>query len=195
MPEQKSPAEIKSLASADKKKEVKALILVRNGPEMSFEFMNADRELAGALHKQLSELVADNDEHLTLVPAVKVEAFKSSHPEWVQLDPAEIGAHFKVDYVVYVEIKSLSLYDNSYAQMMYRGRADLSVKLIDVKDADESSVRRDFNCTYPGASNIMMADDPDMPPPVFREKFLAFAAKRLSWYFAPHPVRDSHYIE
>jgi hypothetical protein len=195
MPEQKVPAEIKSLATSDKKKEPKAMILVRNGPNTNFEFMAADRELAGALHKQLHELVENNEEHLTLVSQAKIEAFKNSHPNWYQLEPAEIGAHFKVDYVIYVEIKSLSLYDNSYAQMMYRGRAELSVKLVDVKNSDESAPRKDFTCSYPSGANFIMADDPDTPPNVFREKFLAFAAKRLAWYFAPHPIRDSQYIE
>jgi hypothetical protein len=169
------------------------MILVRNGPTTNFEFMAADRELAAALNKQLHELVEYNDEHLSLVAQTKVEAFKNSHPNWYQLEPAEIGAHFKVDYVIYVEIKGLSLYDNSYAQMMYRGRAELSVKLVDVKNPDDSAPRKDFSCTYPSGANFMMADE--TPPHVFREKFLAFAAKRLAWYFAPHPVVDSQMVE
>ena len=125
------------------------MILVRNGPNTSFEFISADRELAATLNKQLHELVEYNSEYLNLVPQTKVEAFKNAHPNWFQLEPAEIGAHFKVDYVIYIEIRTLSLYDNSVAQMMYRGRAELSVKLIDVKDPEESAPRKDFTCSYP----------------------------------------------
>ena len=40
-----------------------------------------------------------------------------------------------------------------------------------------------------------MTVDEQTPPTVFREKFFAFTAKRLSWYFAPHPTHDSQYVD
>ena len=191
MPEQKSPAEIKSLASEDKKKEVRAMILVRNSPESNFEFMGADRELSRSLHKQLTELVADNDQHLVLVPTAKVDSFKSSNPRWYEIELTRIGEHFKVDYIIYLEINQLHL---NTAEMTLRARADVSVRLIDVKHPDDSTPPKTFSCSYPSESNFILAD-PDTPVQEFREKFLAYAAKRLAWYFAPHPVADSHMIE
>ena len=194
MPEQKTPAEIKSLASDDKKKDVKALILIRNGPDTDFDFMNADKQLSALLYGKLSELCEANDERLTLVSPSKVDAFKNSHPNWTEIAPSEIGADFKADFVIYVEINELSLYERGNAQTIFRGKASLSVKLIDVKHLDDSSARKEFTCTYPSEANFVLADA-DTPPQVFREKFLTYVAKRLSWYFAPHPIRDSHYIE
>ena len=193
MPEQKTPAAIKSLATDDKKKEVKAMILIRNGPEMDFRFMNADRQLSALLHTRLQELCKANQELLTLVLPTKVDAFKNTHPDWHEMAPAEIGADFKVDYVIYIEINWLSLYEQGSNQLIYRGKADLSVKLIDIHHPDESSLRKDFNCTYPSEANFIGSED--ISPDAFREKFLNYAAKRLSWYFAPHPIRDSHYNE
>ena len=193
MPEQKIPAEIKSLATSDKKKEVKALILVRNPPQLSYQFINADRELAAALYKQLKELCEYNDEHLTLVDPRKVDAFKDSNPYWYQLPPGEVGNHFKVDYVIYLEVNQLSM-SSAEIEMVCRGRADLSVRLIDVKNPEESTTPKHFSCTYPSEANFILADE-NTPPQVFREKFLAYAAKRLAWYFAPHPARDSHMVE
>ncbi len=191
MPEQKTPADVKSLASDDKKKEVRAMILVRNSPETNFEFMGADRELARSLHKQLTELVEANDQHLTLIPTAKVDAFKSSTPRWYEIELNRIGEHFKVDYIIYLEVNQLSV---NTTDMTLRARADVSVRLIDVKHPDDSTSPKTFSCSYPSESNFQLAD-PDTPVQEFREKFLTYAAKRLAWYFAPHPVRDSHYIE
>src|SRR5438309_474270 len=83
---------------------------------------------------------------------------------------AAIGAWFKVDYVIYVEINELSLYEPGNAQTIYRGKADLSVKLIDVKHPEESAPRKDFTCTYPSEANFIPVDE-ETPPQAFREKF------------------------
>lgn len=193
MPEQKYPAEIKGLAADDKKKpEVKAMILVRNGSEMNFNFPDADRRLASLLHDQLETLCKANDEFLTILLPAKVEAFKSSHPRWDRLDPAEIGRFHKVDYVIYIEIKDMSLYERN-DPMFYRGRADLSVKLVDVKHPDESPARVDKAYKYPTDSLPIQIDDEQAG--VVRDKFLADVAKRLSWCFAPHPVQDAHKMD
>ncbi len=189
-PEQKIPAEIKSLATSDKKKEVKALILVSNSADRDFAFMTADRELGRSLHKQLSEMVAYNEEHLTLIDMRKVEMFKSSHPRWEENRVEEIGEHFHVDYVIYIEINELSTRNLEGA---YRARAELSISLIDVKHPDDSTPPKNFTLKYPSEHNFILADaETDQE---FREKFLACTAKRLAWYFAAHPASDLHNIE
>src|SRR3954453_1297801 len=110
MPEAKAPAELKRLASDDKKKEVKAVILTYLGLETRPEFIQADRELSERLAKHLREQSEANQDHLTIVPPRRVEEFKNAHPEWVKMDLTEIGRLFRADYVVYLEIDALGLY-------------------------------------------------------------------------------------
>jgi hypothetical protein len=192
MPEQTTPAELKSVVTTDKKKEIKSLILVRNGPDTGFEFIDADKQLSAMVHQQLVELCETNGDKITLVSPTKVDGFKSAHANWQELQPVEIGRYLKVDYVIYVEINQLTMHDPGSSQFL-RGKADLGVRLVDVNNPDESPLRKNFTYSYPNEAKYIQVDD--MPPQVFKEKFLGGIAKRLSWYFAPHAVRDSHLDE
>jgi hypothetical protein len=188
MPEQMVPAEIKALGTTDKKATPsKALILVRNSRNTNFKFFDADRVLAGFLHQELNELCKYNDQQLTLIDPRKVDGFKSTHPRWRELAPAQIGKQFGVDYVIYIELNDLAM---TSAEGTYRGTAEMSVLLIDVKTPDESPPKKNFSCSYPSASNFIVTDT--MPEQNFRDKFLTFVAKRLAWYFAPHAERDTY---
>jgi hypothetical protein len=199
MPEQKTVPDIKHLAltskGKDKGKEMRAMILVRPMlVETRLEFVGADVKLATLLHKQIKDMVEYNEERLTLIAPEKVEAFKSSRSNWAELNPLDIGNHFQVDYVIVIEANHLSLYERNSYQRIYRGKADLSVKLWDVKHPDESPAKRDFSYSYPGEAKIEEVDS-DTPPQVFRDRFLTYVAKRLAWLFEPHPERDSHDLE
>jgi hypothetical protein len=199
MPEQKTVPDIKHLAvtkkKEDKNKEMRAMILVR--PllvETRLEFVGADRQLAVLLHKKIKDMVEYNEEKLTLIAPEKVEAFKSSHSNWPELSPIDIGNHFQVDYVIVIEANHLSLYERNSFQQLYRGKADLSVKLWDVKHPDDSPAKRDFSYSYPGEANTTEVDG-DTPPQEFRNRFLTYVAKRVAWLFEPHPEKDLHEVE
>jgi hypothetical protein len=189
MPEQMVPAEIKCLGTTEKKQTPsKAMILVRNMSNVgNYKFRDADRVLSGFVHHELTELCEHNEQRLTLIDPRKVDAFKSSHPRWRELSPAQIGKQFGTDYVIYLEINDLGM---TSAEGIYRGTAELSVRLIDVKAPDESPPTKNFACAYPSPSNFIVTDS--MPEQNFRDKFLTFVAKRLAWYFEPHPERDTY---
>ena len=40
----------------------------------------------------------------------------------------------------YLEINKLSLYENGSSNMLYRGQAEISLSLVNVKDADEAKL-------------------------------------------------------
>ena len=111
-PEAKHEAEMKKLASDDNK-EVRVVILTYM-PELETrpEFIQADRELGEILAKMLRDCCETNSENVTIVNPHKVEEFKSEHPNWQQ-EPnlAEVGQRFKADYVVYIEIPTLTMYE------------------------------------------------------------------------------------
>src|SRR5437870_941981 len=91
------------LASADKEKQVRVVILASAGLEMRPEFLKIDRELSRMLAVQLQEGFKQNSEKVTIVPTSQVERFKDEHPSWHSLDLEEIGKQFHADQVVNLE--------------------------------------------------------------------------------------------
>ncbi len=187
--EDKEPPALKRLASEDKKKEVKVAIVAYSAMETRSEFIHVDHALADMLTRQLTELSRDNKDKVVLVSSRLVEEYKNKHPSRHGCDPVEVGKHFKADYVVYLELNQMSLYEAGTYPPMLRGHADISVTLVDMKDPEDQE-KKQFTCAYPSESRGAIDVSPEMPASVFREQFLAFVAKRLSWYFAPHARRD-----
>jgi hypothetical protein len=194
-PERKESPECKKLASEDKKKEVKVLILAYAGPETRLEFPQFDQELSTALYRQMKESFKQTEDKVTLIPMGKVQEYKNTHPGWQERHPAEVGASFNVDYVISLEINSISLYETGSAHMMYRGRGSVSVTLVEVKKPDEVPERHEFACVYPSDAKGPEPVEPETPPARFREKFVGFMAKRLSWLFCEHEPRETYYVE
>jgi hypothetical protein len=195
LPENKEQPDIRRLASDDRKKDVKVLILAYSGIDLrQNELTGADTELCRALSRQLAQQCEANQERVAIIPPNKVEDYKSTHPNWKHEEPSAIGRRFGVDYVIVLELHTMSLYEPGMAHMLYRGRVNLTVTLFDVKHPDEGTEQRDANFQYPSEANAMTADA-DLPPQQFRSQFLTFVAKRLAWYFTPHSKREGYYVE
>ena len=197
-PESKFPAEYKKLASDDKKKEVRVAILTYMGVEPNPELLHADRDITRLLTKQLQDLCKHNQEKVVVVNPFKIEEYKNSHPDWnrTHVELTEIGKDLHVDFVIYLEVERLSLYQPDSNMMFFRGQANLDVKLVDVNNPDESPEKRVFTFTYPSegrGGNVVV--DSDTPPQLFREKFLKALTKQLSWYFTAHPTIDSRWVD
>jgi hypothetical protein len=189
-PEPREEPEMKRLASKDKNKEVRVVILTYSAMDPQYEFIQADRQITLKLGRELTKLFQENEEKVTIVPPRLVEEYKNTHPSKHGLDPLEVGQHFKADYVIYLELNKLSLYEQGAGNQLLRGRADISVSLVDVHHPDDPEEPHSFTCVYPGDSCGAQDVSPENTPVSFREKFLAHVAKRLSYYFAPHPKRD-----
>jgi hypothetical protein len=196
-PEMKDPGTIKTLASKDEAKVPRVLILTYGGLETRAEFIQADRQVADLLARCLRESAELDKEKLTVVPQRRVEEYKNAHPEWRQdADFAKIGKAFDVDYVIYLEFNSLSMYEERSNNQLYRGRASINVTLIDVKNPDDPVVGQEaYVCVYPSDARGAVAVDFDMPPVRFRQLFLTRVAQELSWRFATHHRRNSSFVE
>ena len=127
MDDPKHEAELQSLASKDKKAEKKVVILTYGKLDLRPELINSDREIGYTVEKNLKSLANINGDKLSVVPNRKVEEYKSKHSDWAERDPAEIGKHFKADYVIYLEINSLGIYELGSGGTLYRGRADINI--------------------------------------------------------------------
>lgn len=197
-PESKFPAEYKKLASSDKKKEVRVAILTYMGVEPNPELLHSDADIGRLLAKNLQELCKHNEEKVTVVNPFKVEEYKNSHPDWnrTHIDLAEIGKDLHVDYIIYLEVERLSMYQPSTNLMFFRGQANLDVAVVDVNNPDQSPEKQLFTFTYPSegrGGNVLV--DADTPPELFRQKFLNAMTKQLSWYFSAHPKSDSRWVD
>jgi len=192
-PEPKKEAEIQKVASKDKKKENKVMILTYMKLDLRPEFLQADKEIAYFLERNLKELCEANKEKISIIPTKKVEDYKNNHPDWQEKDPEDIGKHFKADYVIYLEVNSLSMYESGSGGTLYRGKADITVSLVDVKNPDDSRPAQPFTAVFPREMKAITPNDKS--PAEFRTMFLEYLGKRLSWKFTAHPTRDDFYAD
>jgi hypothetical protein len=102
------------------------------------------------------------------------------------MEMTEIGRFFKADYLIYLELNKLSLYEPGSYNQMLRGRAEISISVVDMQHPDDTEEPEVKRYVYPADSRGAEAVDLDTPPSLFRQKFLAYVAKRLSWNFCPH---------
>src|SRR5438552_7704055 len=112
-PEPKIDPEYGSLAADVKDRKVRIVILTTGGLETRPELSGAERELARKMAHHLLQCCKANDEKVLVVQPSRVEQFKAETPNWRTLDFKEdIGKHFDADFVIVLEIESLSLYQN-----------------------------------------------------------------------------------
>ena len=197
--ESKLPVEYHKLAADDNKKEVRAVILTYMGMNMNTDMQHADRDLSVLLAKELQALCRHNEENVTLVNPLRVEEYKNSHPDWHQnyVDLAKIGRHFHADYVIYLEIDSMTMYQPGTAGQLYRGVANLTLSLVDVNNPDDfTKSPKKIPFTYPSdARGGSIPVDMDTPPDVFKEKFFTALAKKLAGNFSACPTSQHNWSD
>jgi hypothetical protein len=186
LPEQRQDAKMKHLASDEKDKNPKVVILTWGGFEMRSEFIHADRQLAEMLARELRRHADENKEKLTIVSARSVEEFKSANPNWRGMPLPEIGRRFGADHVLYLEINSLSLYEPGSLNTLLRGRISLNMTLADVAHPDDSPLQQPFVCTYPGDAPGALPADNEATKVQFRQAFLTHVSRKLGYYFSKH---------
>ena len=99
------------LASKDKDKTVKVLILSQSSLDTRPEFLRVDRDLARMLSQSMEEGFKRNKEKVVMVRNSLVESFKDEHPNWKVMGAVEIGKQFKADYVVELSVNQITLYE------------------------------------------------------------------------------------
>jgi hypothetical protein len=194
-PEQPLPAKMKHLASEDPKKEPRVVILTYAGLQTQSEFIHADRQLGELLAGQLQQLAETQKQRLAVVPIRKVEDFKNANPNWREMDLDKVGRKLGADYVVYIEISSLSLYETGSRNMLYRGRANLLVSLVDVNRPDDQPPPDNFSTVFPSDARGPIPVGIDAQPMQFRQAFLRHVGRQLSLYFSNYPRSENRIID
>jgi hypothetical protein len=186
--ESKQDATLMELVPPENGKEAKVVILAYSGLDMRPEFVTVERELSGLLTRQITQASQANKQKVSVISPTKIQEFKSNHPDWHTLKLEDIGKRFDANYVIYLEIEHLSLYEQGSANQLYRGRADISVTLVNMQKPDEDHLEKHFSCEYPSARGPIPVDDKN--PREFCLEFLNYVSQRLSWYFVAHPFKQ-----
>src|SRR5205823_5839076 len=102
------------------------------------------------------------------------------------------GKHFKADYVLSMEINSMSLYEKGSYNRLYRGQTEIALTMTDVsKPAGEDKKWDGFYTTvYPGARGPIEVEGSSVMQ--FRTLFLNHVAKQLSKRFAAYPTDERY---
>jgi len=169
------------------KKSTHVLILTSFIGESPSDLLGFERQLTAAIVKELDIGSKANKEKLKIIPTHKIEEFKSANPGWKTMTANQIGRQFDVDYVVDVEVASAGLYERDSRKRLFRGRAALTVSVVDVaKSADEGAAhQRQLTIEYPKARGPIPVDD-DMTVERFRELFLQRIAQDVTWQLTAH---------
>ncbi len=183
---------IKHLALEDKSKEVKVAIVVSNNRlDARQELRYVNRDLGRKTVEQLRTVAKANEDKLTVIDATKVQMFLENQPHWKDLDydalADKLKQKFKVDYVIDVEIDSMSLFEQGSHELL-RGRANLHVNLLNANDAEDIGHDQDIHDLYPNDYNGPTALDSDVDVAGFRDKFLTSLAKKIVYCFCKHPT-------
>jgi hypothetical protein len=187
--ESKLPAKVQKLALEDKEKPVKVAIISTKGlggDGIRELVASADRDLCNEFGRHLAELCTYNKENVKVVTASQIQAYKEHHRDWDHpLDLDKIGEDLEVDYVIHLEIESLSVVPKTTGGLYYEGRAEIETTLVNVKTGDRKNEH--FSCNYPEDNyGITMTESPSERQ--FRVLFLRHCGERLSWFYTAHPT-------
>jgi hypothetical protein len=125
-----------------------------------------------------------------VVRATRVHKWQDEHPNWMNLDAGEIGRALRVDHLVVLEIRALSIYEQNSSRTLYKGHAEVHVQVYRISPESHEVV-------YSNPRLVVDFPTKDRSIPVaeisfqrFRDGFVDELAKRISWVFVPHETGD-----
>jgi hypothetical protein len=144
--------------------------------------------------KKPDKVVILNKEQILVASTSKVQKFKDEHPSWQSLSLEEIGKKLDTDYIIELEIRELSLYENGSQNTFFKGRAAISVTVADIRKPGKNPVfSDDYIGEFPKSQGPRLASDTN--PQRFRREFMTRVATDLSWLFTAHPTQDQYKCE
>ena len=168
------------------------LVILSNFVHKQFqpEYIPADHELAEHVTSALRKRCQENKHKLKVVPQAEVRSYQMKMLAEGDVSPIEIGKKFKADYVLDLSIEAFSLYQKDGYPKMYRGTAQINVRLYDVKTKDEDPVyRRSYTGDYGGGRGIPL-EVGNSNPADFRQLFMRRIGRDISRTFIAFPMDE-----
>lgn len=185
------PAKCK-LAAKDKEVTVAVMANFASIPGQ-LEIMPADMELAELVTQHLRKRVTENKEKVAFVSTTKVKSVLNQNAGNT-LSVQQIGKKLKADYVINLEINSMSLYERGSSNLLFRGNTEIAVTAIDVhKPSGEGTVYQEiYRREYP---RIRPYDVSEMSALGFRTRFLNRIAQDLSRNFTAYQPEENREMD
>jgi hypothetical protein len=190
----KNPPEY-SLAEA--KKEATVAVMVSFAPthlEDRREVLPADYELAEKVTQHIKMRSQLNKEKIKLVPVAQVRSYQTKLGARSGVTPAELGKNFSADFVIFLEIDNLSLYEKKSFGDLYRGNTEIAVSLYDLAkpEGEQKVFDKPYRCEYPGSGP---RDAGSYSVAQFRGMFLTKIAREVSKMFVAYPADERTEME
>ena len=170
---------------------IKVVTLVTIPGSAPSEFIGSHRTLAAYFQKHLKTSYESREKKIELVPQSEVEDYLNGNPDVRVVSPAQLGRHFRADYVIDVELTGLQMFEPGTIQL-FQGKADVSVVVHDIVDGDLEFPPFDYVSRYPKVAPQMRGFETTTT--TFRQKFLMNMARELAWKFVPH-LREEERVQ
>lgn len=119
----------KTNLSLDKKGR-KVLVMCYAPKEVKWDFDSVDRELGVQVTHRL------NQHQIKVMDPDAVNAWLDNHADWDK--PEEIGRDFEVDFVVFIEIRKFSLYEQG-SNNLFRGNSEIDLSVFEMEKSGEGN--------------------------------------------------------
>jgi len=163
---------------------VAVLVYADRSPRYDYPF--ARLELASYLVDKLSTELGQRNQAAEFVDPREVEDFLQRNLD-AEVNPQEVGVHFKTDYVVYVEVLEFHIRDAKQPQFL-QGAVEASVSVHDVRTPGAPTGRFELvpvRCLYPeGVPVVFTAAN----APRVRESLYRLFAEITARKFYEHTV-------
>ena len=175
---------------ADKEKEVTVAIATNFAhPVTRTDLLPADLEMSEALTRSLQKRFKENKEKVKIIPPHQVRSYQNKHSLKDVVSSADIGKHFKADYVINLEIQHMDLYTEKSYNMLFRGNAEINLTVWALnEDNDEKTVYEEiYRIEYPKEGPKEASGS---SPSMFRGLFLNHIGNELARRFTPYPREE-----
>lgn len=173
------------------KEEVKVVVLTSCDPSCMNEadLIGIDRMVGSEFINLLESRCKDNKEFVTVLKMQALDDFKRKHVDWKAMHPIEIGKQLKADYVIEIEVVSVSIYEPRSHQELLKGQTTISVKAYDLAKQNQEPAfsPAEYNIDYP-PGRPQSRDD--VPLSTFRQKFTKYIAAKLVILFADNTAEQ-----
>jgi hypothetical protein len=132
---------------------------------------------AELLARGVSSILKENVKGIDLVEHEKVADWVDKN-DWDEVDYREVGRGVKAGKVVAIDLSGFKLYEG---QSLYRGRASVSVTVLDIQDNGKEVFRRQLpEIKFPTAGVYHSSETSEM---AFRRAFIQVIAQQVALYF------------
>jgi hypothetical protein len=163
-------------AEYDQMEEQKVAVVCRAVDFSNFQYANVPKELS----RQVSALLGTNVSKIEIIDQRKVDEWMDNNM-WE--DYVEVGRALEADMVLGLDLEQFSIFDS---QTLYRGRANVTMKLYDCETGNSLVDKALPQAVYP--PNTAKATS-DLQESAFRREFLANLAEEIGRHFYPHDPR------